>query len=123
MGIYNGKVEEQAFPYYRPQETGNKTDVRWLTLKDASGKGILIEGAQPLSVSATNNRPEDFDSGVSKKQLHPTDIPARNETVLCVDLFQRGVAGLDSWSANPLDKYRFRGNKEYKYSYTISIIK
>ena len=121
MGIWNGKVEEQAYPYYRPQETGNKTDVRWLTLKNKDGRGITVEGAQPLSVSATNNRPEDLDPGMTKKQQHWSDILPRNEVVLCVDLFQRGVAGLNSWGAKPLDQYRFQG-KEYKYSYTINVI-
>jgi len=105
MGIWNGKVEEQAFAYYRPQETGNKTDVRWLTLKNENGKGIRVDGAQPLSVSATNNRPE---------------VLPRHEVVLCVDLFQRGVGGLQSWGAKPLDQYRFM-DKEYSYSYTISV--
>lgn len=122
MGIWNGKVEEQAFAYYRPQETGNKTDVRWLTLKNKDGKGIKVTGVQPLSVSATNNRPEDLDPGMTKKQQHASDILPRNETVLCVDLFQRGVAGLNSWGASPLEPYRFFG-KEYTYGYTISIIK
>lgn len=122
MGIWNGKVEEQAHAYYRPQETGNKTDVRWLTIKNDNGTGIRIDGAQPLSVSATNNRPEDLDPGMTKKQQHASDILPRGETVLCVDLFQRGVAGLNSWGAKPLDEYRFR-NKEYSYRYTISVLK
>lgn len=122
MGIWNGKVEEQAFAYYRPQETGNKTDVRWLTLKNKDGKGIKVTGVQPLSVSATNNKPEDLDPGMTKKQQHASDILPRNETVLCVDLFQRGVAGLNSWGASPLSPYRFFG-KEYTYGYTISVIK
>ncbi len=120
MGIWNGKVEEQAFPYYRPQETGNKTDVRWLTLKNENGKGIRVDGAQPLSVSATNNRPEDLDPGMTKKQQHWSDVLPRHEVVLCVDLFQRGVGGLQSWGAKPLDQYRFM-DKEYSYSYTISV--
>jgi beta-galactosidase len=122
MGIWNGKVTEQVHPYIRPQETGNKTDVRWLTLTDKNGKGIKIAGTQPLSASALNNRPEDFDPGTTKKQQHASDIIPRHETVLCVDLFQRGVAGLNTWGATPLDKYRFR-EKEYRYSYTISVIK
>lgn len=122
MGIWNGKVEEQAFAYYRPQETGNKTDVRWLTLVNKDGKGIKVTGAQPLSVSATNNKPEDLDPGTTKKQQHASDVLPRPETVLCVDLFQRGVAGLDSWGAQPLDQYRFQG-QEYTYSYTIEILK
>lgn len=120
MGIWSGKVEEQAFEYYRPQETGNKTDVRWLTLKNNNGNGIKIDGAQPLSVSATNNRPEDLDPGMTKKQQHWSDVLPRNEVVLCVDLFQRGVGGLQSWGATPLDEYRFM-DKEYSYSYTISV--
>lgn len=122
MGIWNGKVEEQAYPYIRPQETGNKTDVRWLTLTNSAGKGIRIKGVQPLSVSATNNRPEDLDPGLTKKQQHMSDILPRNETVLCVDLFQSGLAGRDSWGARPLDQYRFSA-KEYRYSYVIEIIK
>ena len=122
MGIWKGLVKDQAFAYYRPQETGNKTDVRWLTLTNIEGKGIKISGAQPLSVSATNNKPEDLDPGMTKKQQHPSDILPGYETVLCVDLFQKGVAGLNSWGAQPLDQYRFWA-KEYKYSYTISFIK
>ncbi|MDR1203304.1 MAG: DUF4981 domain-containing protein [Tannerellaceae bacterium] len=122
MGIWNGKVEEQAFAYYRPQETGNKTDVRWLTLKNKEGFGIKIKGNQPLSVSATNNKPEDLDPGMTKKQQHWSDILPRNEVVLCVDLFQRGVGGLQSWGAKPLDPYRFM-DKEYSYSYTVELLK
>lgn len=122
MGIWKSTVEEQAFQYYRPQETGNKTDVRWLRLENNSGNGISIEGNQPLSVSALNNRPEDLDPGMTKKQQHWSDIIPRNEVVLCVDLFQRGVGGLNSWRERPLDQYRFQ-DKEYKYSYTISIPK
>lgn len=122
MGIWNGKVEDQAFAYYRPQETGNKTDVRWLMLKNANGAGVKISGAQLLSVSATNNKPEDLDPGMTKKQQHASDVLPRNEVVLCVDLFQRGLGGLDSWRAKPLDQYRFK-DKEYKYTYTIDFIK
>lgn len=120
MGIWSGLVENQAYPYYRPQETGNKTDVRWLTLTDKDGNGITIKGTQPLSVSATNNLPEDFDPGMTKKQQHLSDILPRDEVVLCVDLFQRGVGGLHSWGASPLDQYRFR-DKEYSYGYTIYV--
>ena len=121
MGIWNGKVKDQAFEYYRPQETGNKTDVRWLTLKTDEGRGIEIKGAQPLSVSATNFKPEDLDPGMHKRQQHWKDVNPRWETVLCVDLFQRGVAGLNSWGAIPLDQYRFHA-KEYSYTYTIKML-
>lgn len=122
MGVWKGKVEDQVFSYYRPQETGNKTDVRWLTLTNDQNKGVRVEGGQPLSVSATNYKPEDLDPGRTKKQQHWSDVLPRNEVVLCVDLFQRGVAGLDSWGARPLSKYSFT-DKEYSYNFTISLEK
>ena len=91
-------------------------------MTDENGKGIRIDGGQPLSVSATNYRTEDLDPGMTKKQQHFKDVlPAKN-VILNVDLFQRGVAGLDSWQSPPLDKYRFFG-KEYHYNFTISFIK
>ena len=122
MGVWTGEVKDQAYAYYRPQETGNKTDVRWLTLTGRNGRGIEVKGAQPLSVSATNYRPEDLDAGITKKQQHWSDVKPRRETILCVDLFQRGVAGLNSWGASPLNEYRFSG-KEYSYGYTIRVIR
>ena len=86
MGVWKGKVEDQAFSYYRPQETGNKTDVRWLTLTNDQNKGVRVEGGQPLSVSATNYKPEDLDPGRTKKQQHWSDVLPRNEVVLCLSL-------------------------------------
>ncbi len=121
IGIWNGKVADQAFPYYRPQETGNKTDVRWLTLKNEKGEGLMVTGAQPLSVSATNYRPEDLDPGMTKKQQHASDLLPRDNVSLCIDLFQRGVGGLHSWGAKPLDKYRFN-EKSYSYEFTIRVL-
>lgn len=118
MGVWSGNVKDQAFPYYRPQETGNKTDVRWLTLTSERGRGVRIEGLQPLSVSATNFKPEDLDPGRSKKQQHWSDVTPRWATVLCVDLFQRGVGGLNSWGANPLDRYRFMDDA-YSYGFVV----
>lgn len=119
MGIWNGKVEDQAFAYYRPQETGNKTDVRWANLGDGECN-LKIVGNQPLSINATNNRVADLDPGRTKKQQHPSDILPANEVILHVDLFQRGLGGLNSWGVRPLENYRFKA-KNYSYSFMISL--
>ncbi|HLP04426.1 MAG TPA: glycoside hydrolase family 2 TIM barrel-domain containing protein [Paludibacter sp.] len=121
MGIYNSKVSDQYVRYTRPQENGNKTDLRWLTLTNNDGSGIRIEGLQPLSVSALNNWPEDFDPGLSKKYMHSSDITPRNEVVLCIDLAQRGVGGDNSWGALPHKEYRLE-EKEYSYGFVIKAI-
>src|SRR5690606_10440157 len=122
VGRYKDQVENQAtWTYIRPQENGYKTDVRWLSLTDGKGKGIHIEGLQPLGFSALNNRTEDFDPGLTKKQQHPTDIKPRQNVFLNVDLKQRGVGGDNSWGALPHQPYRLL-EKQYSYSYIIRLL-
>ncbi len=118
VGEYQLKVSEQLMPYVRPQEFGNRTDVRWLTLENTTGRGIRIQGFQPLSVSALNNRPEDFDPGMTKKQQHPKDVDKRSDITLAVDLAQRGLGGDNSWGQLPHTPYRLMA-KSYKYGFVI----
>jgi beta-galactosidase len=121
LGIYESKVKDQYVPYLRPQENGNKTDVRWLTLTDDSGFGLKVEGLQPLGATALHNASEDFDPGLTKKHQHLNDIYPRKEVVLSIDLFQRGIGGTNSWGQLPLEKYRY-ANKDYQFSYKLSIV-
>jgi beta-galactosidase len=120
--LYNDKVQNQyTWNYIRPQEGGYKTDVRWLTLTNNEGKGLQIEGVQPICFSALNNRTEDFDPGLTKKQQHPTDVKPRKEVYLNIDLKQRGVGGDNSWGALPHNQYRLL-DKNYTYSYVMRLI-
>ncbi|MEO7309509.1 MAG: beta-galactosidase small subunit [Chitinophagaceae bacterium] len=122
VGLYTGNVKDQYFAgYIRPQESGNKTDTRWLQLTDKDGYGFKIEGLQPLGFSAINHSIEDLDPGFSKKQQHPTDLPPRADVFLTIDLAQRGLGGDNSWGALPHQQYRLV-NKKYSYSYIISLI-
>ena len=119
LGRYEQSTDEQLFPYVRPQESGNKTDVRWLELMGSEGRGIRIEGLQPLSVSAMPYRAEDLDPGVeSKNQVHYSDIEPRDEVVLHVDLAQRGLGGDHAWGATPRQQYCLTKD-EYSYGYII----
>ncbi len=122
VGIYESKVKDQYTPYVRPQENGYKTDVRWLTLTNDKGFGLRVEGLQPICTSALNFRPEDFDPGVTKKQQHVNDMNPRRDVTLAVDLFQRGIGGLNSWGAQPFDEYRYFG-KKYEYAFKLSVVK
>jgi beta-galactosidase len=122
IGKYEDKVENQfTWTYIRPQEAGYKTDVRWLTLTDEQGKGLKVEGEQPLGFSALNVSTEDLDPGRSKSQRHPTDLTVQDKVFLHVDLKQRGLGGLNSWGQYPLEKYRLEDD-EYSYSYTLSLL-
>ena len=119
MGVWEGKVADQFYPYIRPQETGNKTDVRWATLTDDAGFGIHVESDTPLNVSALDVLPEDLDPGMEKRQMHNSDVCHRSEVFLNIDLMQRGLGGDTSWGARPHKPYRIQ-DKAYSYSYILS---
>ncbi|MFD2940164.1 glycoside hydrolase family 2 TIM barrel-domain containing protein [Flavobacterium notoginsengisoli] len=124
MGEYSDKVNNQyARNFIRPQESGYKTDVRWLTLKNNNGQGLKIEGAQPIGFSALNISTEDLDPGKNKEQRHPTDLnlDSKEAVYLHLDYKQRGLGGDDSWGSLPHEQYRLL-DKKYSYSYTISLI-
>lgn len=124
VGEYSDKVINQyTRNYIRPQESGYKTDVRWLTLKNDKGQGIKIVGQQPLGFSALNIATEDLDPGKTKAQRHPSDLDlnSKEAVYLHLDYKQRGVGGDDSWGRLPHDPYRLL-DKQYSYSYTISLV-
>ena len=122
VGLYNDKVENQTtWNYIRPQESGYKTDTRWLKLTNEDGNGLVVEGEQPICFSTSNSLSEDFDPGLTKKQQHATDIRQRHMVSLQVDLKQRGVGGDNSWGALPHEQYRLL-DKKYSYTYTIRLL-
>jgi beta-galactosidase len=121
IGIYNSTPKEQYTPYIRPQENGYKTDARWVTLKNKTGEGIMVQGLQPISFSALPFYTEALDPGLTKKNQHVADVVERNFTVLHIDLKQRGVGGDNSWGAHPHEEYKLL-EKKYSYSYTIKLI-
>jgi len=105
VSIYKQKVKDQCFDYIRPQETGNKTDIRWYKLYTKSGFGIEIKSDNLLSLTAKNFLDGDLDEGDEKSQKHTREIKARPFTCLSIDYKQMGVGGINSWGTWPLEKY------------------
>ena len=128
VGLYNGNVADQYWAYLRPQENGNKTDVRWMTITDSNGNGLFFQGMPLLEVSAHHNIMEDFESpertdgrqveGVPVVNRHTTDVKPRDLTSVNVDYKQMGVGGDNSWGAWTHDQYRLT-EKEYQYSFRM----
>ena len=106
IGKYRQSVDEQFYPYIRPQETGNKTDIRWWTMLDASGSGLRITSAEPFSASALHYTIESLDDGAAKDQRHPTEIQQADLTNLCIDKVQMGLGCVNSWGRLPLPQYQ-----------------
>jgi beta-galactosidase len=118
VGVYEGKVIDQYHPYIRPQENGNKTDVRWVALTNSGGVGFLAVGEPFLSVSAHHFLNDDFDEGPEKAQRHTYHIKRRDLVTLNLDYKQMGVGGDTSWGerARPHPDYTLFPNQTYSYS-------
>ena len=121
VGLYKSKVDDFYVPYIRPQENGNRTDVRYATFTNEIGSGLnFVSDSAPFSFSAHHNPMSDFDSGMAKKaQRHTTDIKPKNAVYLHIDYGQTGVGGDDSWSMNGLanDEYKLDvSNASYSFS-------
>jgi len=118
VGLFEGSVAEQFHPYVRPQETGNKTGVRWMALSNDQGVGLMILGDTLLSISALPFAQEDLDEGPLKRQRHAGELRPRDLVALNVDYRQMGVAGINSWGATPLPRYTLPYG-EYRVSFVL----
>ncbi|MCD4731223.1 MAG: hypothetical protein K8R74_11510 [Bacteroidales bacterium] len=118
VGEYRSTVEEQYFPYIRPQENGYRTDTRWLALQDSTGKGIMFIGEPLVSFSALNYSIDDLDQGTKQNYKHTNDLVAKDKVCLNLDYKQTGVGGDDSWGARPHPQYTLDYD-EYEYTYII----
>ncbi|NSW90389.1 MAG: DUF4981 domain-containing protein [Firmicutes bacterium] len=107
IGIYSGTVEEQYVPYIKPQENGNKSDVRWGAFIDSRGIGLLVtgmpsKGTSCINISAHHYTAEDFTAA-----KHTHELVKRNEVILNVDYAQGGL-GSNSCGPGPLPKYQLQ---------------
>jgi beta-galactosidase len=117
VGVYSSTVAEQWFDFARPQENGNKIDVRWVALSNSDGIGLVAVGAPLLSVGASHVTKDDIEGAD-----YSIKLPRRPEIYLNLDLRQMGVGGIDSWSRNayPMESYRIPPDKAYSYKYRLS---
>ena len=97
VGLHETTADE-PFPYVSPQEYGNRTDARWLAVRDAEGRGLLVVGAPHFEFSAHPYWPEDL-TLERRGAKHPPDIARRDFVCLTLDAAQMGVGGDDSWGA------------------------
>ena len=118
IGRYNQTVEEQFYPYIRPQETGTKTDIRWWKQLAVNGDGLAFISEAPFSASALNYTIESLDDGEKKDQRHSPEIEKADFTNLCIDKMQMGLGCVNSWGALPLNEYRIPYDN-YEFTFTM----
>jgi len=114
VGLYSGRLKDLLHPYVRPQENGNRSDVRWVTWTDAEGNGLRVAPSGGLlSVSAWPYTQDDLQTA---RHLH--ELPDRDFITVNLDYRQRGLGSINSWGAQPLEKYRLPA-KPYEYRFYI----
>lgn len=116
VGSYKASVDDLYYPYIRPQENGNRSDIRWVTFANEKGQGIKIYAPQLFDFSAHHQYNNDFDAGKSKQQRHTIDIVKRDLVNINIDYKQMGVGGDNSWGLMALDTYQIQPeNRSYSY--------
>jgi len=110
FGVYEKSVDELYFEYVKPQENGNRTDVRWMTISNGEHT-LKIKGDPSFEFSATTYSLENI-SGAD----HPTDLTDAGFISLNIDYQQAGLGGDDSWNPRTHPEYQLRpGNYQFNY--------
>lgn len=114
IGKYEGLVKDQWVPYLRPQECGNKTEVRWASVENKVGTGFLFEGNTRFEFNALPYTPSEIEASD-----HAYKLPASDKTVIRLMVKQMGVGGDDSWGAKPHPEHILYANREYSLALTL----
>ncbi|AQQ09033.1 Beta-galactosidase [Sedimentisphaera cyanobacteriorum] len=113
LGIYEGSVSGQFVPYPRPQEFGNKSLVRWFTLKNDAGDGFKVSGMQGLNVTVSHFSDDNLTSA-----SHLYDLKKQGQCFVNVDYANAPVGNQSCGSVLPLEKYRLKPQKA-SYGFVI----
>ena len=118
MGHYVQRVEDQYhYGYVRPQESGTKTQLKWMKVLDDNGAGFEITSDVKFSASALPFSAEEMDVRAQKNnQAHSLELKALayenqrslGKTWVSFDLVQQGLGCINSWGAWPMEPYRIK---------------
>ena len=117
IGYYSGSVWGQTFKYVRPQETGNKTDVFWMTLSNGQN-GLMAIGLPHFDGSVHQYPYSDLDYYPGVRRHGKIDLIPKDQVDWLIDYKQMGVGGDNSWGAKPLDKYTLYP-QDYEFSFML----
>lgn len=116
VGKWSSPVAKAWYPYVEPQETGNRTDIRWSEFTNAQGRGLRF---QPTDGQFVEMAAYPFlQSDLEDKHL-ASDVPLRDLVTVQIANAQMGLGGENSWGAWPLPQYQLRADHSYRYAFDI----
>ncbi len=115
IGVYAGSVEDQYVDYSRPQEHGNKSDIRWVKFTGEEKMGLLVvhEGEHFLNISASP-----YTLANLTEATHPYELVPADHLTLNLDYQQAGLGGDDSWNPRTHPEFQL-SEKSYAYKYRL----
>lgn len=113
IGRYEMPITDYQTEYLKPQDNGNRCDVRWFEISSASRK-LRVDGCQPLCIRAWEYGEEDLDVA-----RHPHELKRGQFVNLNIDLNIHGVGGIDTWGSRTLPQYTIDGTKPYHYGFIL----
>ena len=111
LGIWHFNAAENLTPYLLPQESGNRTGVRWAEVTDSRGRGLRFLG-QEMEFNALPWTAHEIENAA-----HGDELPAPKYTVIRAALRQMGVGGDDSWGARTHDEYLVKTEGKLTFSF------
>ena len=106
-GIYQSTVTNQYEEYILPQEHGTKQEVRWMSVTNNEGQGLLFVAPDQMAASAVHFRPEDNYTNKDTRKKHTYEFVSCDNTVVNLDAATRGL-GNNSCGPDVMDKYELK---------------
>jgi beta-galactosidase len=100
IGLFDTTVDAMWVDYSKPQENGNRADVRWTALTDDEGTGLLF-----ISASTFNFGAKHYEQSVINDANYAFQMKRSDSIHLNIDLQQMGVGGNNSWGAAAMGPY------------------
>ena len=107
--IYSSTVTAQREDYIMPQEHGTKQEVRWMSLANTEGQGLLIVAPDQMAASAVHFRPEDNYADRNTRSRHTYEFKSCEPTVVSLDAATRGL-GNASCGPDVMEKYELHAH-------------
>lgn len=116
LGLHSTTVQKLLYPYIEPQETGNHTGVRWVSVTNGDGLGLKFSSADGQTIEAGA-----YPCLIADLQgpKHQFEIPERKVNTIHIDHKQMGLGGINTWGARPMGHYRLPASREYSYQILI----
>jgi beta-galactosidase len=113
---FQNHAVDNVSSYLVPQESGNRTGVREVSLTNDQGQGIIISAPVTAPVEA-NISP--YSAMELENATHHYELPNIHHTVVTIAGRQMGVGGDDSWGAPVLDEYQIDPSVDMDFEFTI----